>query len=80
MKKVKGLRSTDWLLRNSPGDAKCSMGSVVDNTLIPVYGARWGWDLSDDHSVSYGTSSHWGEHLTLIEQCINMSTTTEKEE
>ena len=31
MEKVKGLRSTNWLLENSYGDVKYSTGNVVNN-------------------------------------------------
>ena len=41
VKKVKGLRSTDWQLQNSHGDVKYSIGNTVSNSLIPMYGARW---------------------------------------
>ena len=39
MKKVKGLRSTEWQLQNSHGDVKYSIGNRVDNIVIIVYGA-----------------------------------------
>ena len=34
MKKVKGLRSTNWQLQNSHGDVKYSIGNIVSNTVI----------------------------------------------
>ena len=40
-KKVKGLRSTVWLLQNSPGDVKYSKRDVVNNILITMYGVTW---------------------------------------
>ena len=39
--KGKGIKSTNWLLRNSPGDVKYSMGNVVNNIVITMYGVRW---------------------------------------
>ena len=43
--KVKGLRSTDWELQNSHGDVKYSLGNIVNNIVITMYGARWVLDL-----------------------------------
>ena len=40
MKKVKGLRSANWQLRNSGGDVKSSTGNIVNNILITMYRAR----------------------------------------
>ena len=37
VKKVKGLRSTDWQLQNSRGDAKYSTGSTVNNSVIAIW-------------------------------------------
>ena len=45
-KKVKGLRSTVWLLQNSPGDVKYSKRDVVNNILITMYGVAWVGHLS----------------------------------
>ena len=45
VKKVKGFRSTDWLLQNSHRDVKYSTGNIVNNILITMYGARWVRDL-----------------------------------
>ena len=39
--KVKGLRSTSLLLQNSHGDVKYSIGNIVNNILITMYGVRW---------------------------------------
>ena len=36
VKKVKGLRSTDWSLQNSHGDAKYSIGNIVNNIVMPM--------------------------------------------
>ena len=41
VKKVKGLRSTDWWLQNSHGDAKYSVGIIVSNIVITMCGIRW---------------------------------------
>ena len=41
MKKVKGIRSTDWYLQNNHGDIKYSIGNIVNNILINMCGARW---------------------------------------
>ena len=41
MKKVKGLRSTNWLLENSHRDVRYSTGSTVSNIVITMCGARW---------------------------------------
>ena len=42
MKKVKGLRSTNWLLRNSDGDVKYSIRNIVNTILITMYGVIMG--------------------------------------
>ena len=41
VKKVKGLRSTNWQLQNSHEDVKDSIGKTVNNIVIMVYNARW---------------------------------------
>ena len=38
---MKGLKSTNWQLQSSHGDVKYSVGNVVNNVLITMYGARW---------------------------------------
>ena len=38
---IKGLRSTNWWLQNSHGDVKYSIGNIVDNNLITMYGPDW---------------------------------------
>ena len=45
-KKDKGLRGTDWQLKNSQGNVKYSIGNVVNNIVITIYSARWEQDLS----------------------------------
>ena len=34
VKKVKGLRSTDWQLQNTHRDVKYSIGNIVNNIII----------------------------------------------
>ena len=46
VKKVEGLRSTHWLLQNSHGDVKYSIGNTVNNILMTTYGARWVLEIS----------------------------------
>ena len=41
LKRVKGMGSTNWLLQNSHGDVKYSIGNIVNNILIIMYGVRW---------------------------------------
>ena len=41
MEKVKGLRNTNWQLQNSHEDVKYSIGNIVNNVVITMYGARW---------------------------------------
>ena len=41
VKKVKELRSTNWQLQNSHGDIKDSIGDIVNNILITMYGVEW---------------------------------------
>ena len=38
---MKDLRRTECLLQNSHGDVKYSVGDVVNNIVITMYGARW---------------------------------------
>ena len=37
MKKVKGI-STNWQLQNSHRDVKYSIGNIVNNIVITIYG------------------------------------------
>ena len=46
VKKVKELRSTNWLLQNSHGDVKYSIGNIVNTIQIIMCGVTWVWDLS----------------------------------
>ena len=41
MKKVKGLRSTNWELQNSHEDVNYSLGNIVNDIVTTRYGARW---------------------------------------
>ena len=38
---VRASRSTNWELQNSHGDVKYSIGHIVTNIEITMYGARW---------------------------------------
>ena len=40
VKKVKGLRRTNWQLQNSHRDGKYSIGNIVNNIVITMYSAR----------------------------------------
>ena len=56
VKMITGLRSTNWSLQNSHGDVKYSIGNIVNNIVITVYGVRWvldllGWSFSKLPSV-----------------------------
>ena len=53
MKKVKGLKSTDWQLQNSRGDVQYSTGDIVTNLVINMCGARWALDLSGVDFIGY---------------------------
>ena len=45
---VKGLRSTNWLLQNSHGNVKYSIGDTVNNIVITVVSD--GYEIyQDDH-------------------------------
>ena len=46
VKKVKELRSTNWLLQNSHGDVKYSLANIVNNIVITLRGVRWVQDSS----------------------------------
>ena len=56
MKKVKELRSTNWLSQNSHGDVKYSIGNIVNNILIIKYTVKWVIDLLIS---KYVMSNHW---------------------
>lgn len=48
---LKGLTSINWQLQNRHGDIKYSIGNIVNNSLIAMYGVLWirdlsGWSLS----------------------------------
>ena len=45
VKKVTGLRSTNWQLQNSHGDMKFSIGNILNNIVISMYSVRWVLDL-----------------------------------
>ena len=38
-KRVKGLRNTNWL-QNSHRNVKFSIGNIVNNIVVAIYGAR----------------------------------------
>ena len=40
VKKLKGLRNTNWQLQNSQGDINYSIENIVNNTVITTYGIR----------------------------------------
>ena len=46
VRKVKGLRSTNWQLQNSHGDKKYTLRHTVSNIVVTKYGARCLTDLS----------------------------------
>ena len=41
VKKVKGLRSTDWQLQNGHGEVTFSTGNTVNSIVVTMYGASW---------------------------------------
>lgn len=45
VEKVKGLRSTNWQLQNSPRDVKYRVGNIGSNSAVTVKGARWVLEL-----------------------------------
>ena len=65
VKKMKGLRSTNWQLPNSHKDVKDSKGNIVKNIVITMYGVRWVPDLSGNHFVNY-MSNCYAIHLKAI--------------
>ena len=58
MKKVMGLRSTNWKLQNSHGDVKYSIGNKVSNILITSMVSDGFKIYQDDRLVSYVMSNH----------------------
>ena len=55
MKKLKGLRSTDWQLQNSHKDIKYIIRTILNNTVITMYGARLVVEISGEQFVKYMT-------------------------
>ena len=53
VEKVKGLRSTNWILQNSHREVKYSIRSIVNNIEVTMHGARKVLDLSRERVVSY---------------------------
>ena len=45
VKQMNGLRSTNPLLQNIHGDVNYSIGNIVNNIVITMYGIRWVLDL-----------------------------------
>ena len=46
MKDVKGLRSTNWQLKNSHRDVKYDIENITNNFVKTMYGAKWVVELS----------------------------------
>ena len=44
--KVKGLRSTNWLLQNSHGDVRYSIGNTANDIVVTMCGGRWALGVS----------------------------------
>ena len=67
MRKEKGLRSTNWLLQNSHGGVKYSIGNIVNNIPITIYMVSDGYKIYwDNHLVDYIMLNHWDVPLKLI--------------
>ena len=60
MKKVKGLRITNWQLQNSHADIKYSIGGIFNNIAITMYGTRGALEISG------GTLCKVYEFLTTV--------------
>ena len=52
MKNVKELRSRNWDLQIVTG-IKYSIGNIVNNIVVTVYGARWVLDTLGEQFVEY---------------------------
>ena len=50
---VKGLRSTNWQLQSSHGDVNYSVGNIVNNIVVTMYGARWILEISGGTLCKY---------------------------
>ena len=66
VKKMKGLKSTNWLAQNSHGDGTYSTGNIVNNIVITVHGARWALELWGITSQIIYMSNHYTIPLQLI--------------
>ena len=68
---MKGLRSTNWKLQNSPGDVKHSIGNIV-NTVITTYGARWVLEIQGGtlYKVHDCLTPPYAVHLKVIQNNI----------
>ena len=51
--KGKGLRITNWQLKNSHGHVQYSPGNIVKNMVITMYDVRRVFNLLGDHFVHY---------------------------
>ena len=51
--KGEGIKKYKLAITNSHRDIKCSIGNIVSNSIITMYGVKWVLDLSGDHLVSY---------------------------
>ena len=58
--------NTNWLLENNHGDVKCSIGNIVNNTVIPICGARQMLDLLGRSLSKLIIFRHWIVPLKLI--------------
>lgn len=65
-KKMKDLRSTNWLLQNHHSDVKYGTGNVVNNSVITVNGVRWELELLGHRFLSYTNVYYNTKHMKLI--------------
>ena len=66
VKKVNELTTTNWQLQNIHGDVKYSIGNIVNNILIGMYGIGWTLDLLGEESLTKLYESLTTVHLKLI--------------
>ena len=51
--KGKGIEKCKEVIINSHGVEKYSIGEIGNNTVIPMYGARWVLEISEETLVKY---------------------------
>ena len=63
---MKRLRSTNWLLQNSYGDGKDSIGNIVAKKYICMTHAQWCGDCLRELGGGLGEGGQRGKNGTIV--------------